>query len=153
MDKTGDPDQAFSYTLGNGNPASYDQRAVVDQGFLELVRLGELPASDAVVKNSLAVAGATISASTPSGTGILRYNGDGYGDCEVSVFHDCHECHGGLVGGVFGAGDAGQRNQRDGSDRHRPGPLPPAAATGGVLLTVDIHEGIGGITTLFHRLK
>src|SRR5580700_5208438 len=47
VDKTGDPDQAYDYTLGNGNPNSYDQRAVVDQGFLELVRLGELPASSA----------------------------------------------------------------------------------------------------------
>jgi glucoamylase len=89
VDKTGDPDQAFSYPLGNGNPASQDQRSVVDQGFLELVRLGELPASDPLVTNSLQVTGATIGASTPSGTGILRYNGDGYGDCEVSVFQDC----------------------------------------------------------------
>ncbi len=89
VDKTGDPDQAFSYTLGNGDTASQDQRSVVDQGFLELVRLGELPASDPLVTNSLTVTGATIGASTPSGTGILRYNGDGYGDCEVSVFQDC----------------------------------------------------------------
>src|SRR5580692_10265486 len=89
VDKTGDPDAAYSYTLGNGDPTSYDQRSVVDQGFLELVRLGELPASDPLVTNSLAVTGATISAPTPSGTGILRYNGDGYGDCEVSVSEDC----------------------------------------------------------------
>jgi glucoamylase len=88
-DKTGNPDQAYSYTLGNGDPTSYDQRAVVDQGFLELVRLGELPASSALVTNSLAVTGKALSAPTPSGTGILRYNGDGYGDCEVSVFNDC----------------------------------------------------------------
>jgi glucoamylase len=89
VDKTGDPDQAFSYTLGNGDPTSYDQRSVIDQGFLELVRLGELPASDPLVANSLAVTGATIAAPTSSGTGILRYNGDGYGDCEVAVFDDC----------------------------------------------------------------
>ena len=89
VDKTGDPDAAATYTLGNGDPASYDQRSVVDQGFLELVRLGELPASDPLVTNSLAVTGATIGAPTPSGTGILRYNGDGYGDCELAVFNDC----------------------------------------------------------------
>ena len=89
VDKTGDPNQAFSYTLGNGDPTSQDQRSVVDQGFLELVRLGELPASDPLVANSLKVTGATIGASTPSGTGILRYNGDGYGDCQVAVFQDC----------------------------------------------------------------
>ena len=89
VDKTGNPDQASDYTLGNGDPTSYDQRAVVDQGFLELVRLGELPASSPLVTNSLKVTGATISAPTPSGTGIMRYNGDGYGDCELSVFEDC----------------------------------------------------------------
>jgi glucoamylase len=89
ISKTGNPDQAFSYTLGNGDPNSYDQRAVVDQGFLELVRQGELPASDPLVANSLAVTSATISRSTPSGAGVLRYNGDGYGDCEQSVFNDC----------------------------------------------------------------
>ncbi len=89
IDKTGNPDQAFSYTLGNGDPTSYDQRAVIDQGFLELVRLGELPASDPLITNSLAVAAETIDTSTPSGTGVMRYNGDGYGDCEMSVFSDC----------------------------------------------------------------
>ncbi len=89
VDKTGNPDQAFSYFLGNGDPTSEDQRAVVDQGFLELVRLGELPASDPLISNSLTVTGATIGAPTPSGTGVLRYNGDGYGDCEMAVFGDC----------------------------------------------------------------
>ena len=68
-DKTGDPDQAFSYTLGNGDPTSYDQRAVVDQGFVELTRLGELPASDPLVKNSLAVTGAAIGAEHRPGPG------------------------------------------------------------------------------------
>ena len=89
VDKTGNPDAAFSYGLGNGDPGSYDQRSVVDQGFLELVRLGELPATDPLVTNSVAVTGAALSEPTPSGTGILRYNGDGYGDCEQAVFKDC----------------------------------------------------------------
>jgi glucoamylase len=89
VSKNGDPDSAYSYTLGNGDTTSYDQRAVVDQGFLELVRLGELPARDPLIANSLAVTAAAIGVATPSGTGILRYNGDGYGDCEESVFSDC----------------------------------------------------------------
>jgi glucoamylase len=40
-----------------------------------------LSASDPDVVNSLKVVDATISRTTPSGTGYLRYNGDGYGDC------------------------------------------------------------------------
>jgi glucoamylase len=41
LSKTGDPNAAISYNLGNGGP-DLDQRAVVDGGFQELVRLGEL---------------------------------------------------------------------------------------------------------------
>ena len=42
LSKTGDPNAAISYNVGNGGP-TLDQRAVIDAGFLELVRLGELP--------------------------------------------------------------------------------------------------------------
>ena len=45
LSKTGDPNAAISYSLGNGGP-TLDQRAVVDGGFQELVRLGELPVTD-----------------------------------------------------------------------------------------------------------
>jgi glucoamylase len=89
VSKNGAPDTADSYTLGNGDPNSVDQRAVVDQGFLELTRLGELPASSSLITNSLAVTGTALAAPTPSGTGIMRYNGDGYGDCEQVIFEDC----------------------------------------------------------------
>jgi len=88
VDKTGDPDQAYDYTLGNGNYTPVDQRTVIDQGFLELTRLGELPADNPVVTNSLAVVANAIDVSTPSGTGVLRYNGDGYGDCEAGTVTD-----------------------------------------------------------------
>jgi glucan 1,4-alpha-glucosidase len=79
LSKTGDPNAAISYNLGNGGP-TLDQRSVIDAGFLELVRLGELPADDPAVAESLPVVDATIKSSTPSGPGWHRYNSDGYGD-------------------------------------------------------------------------
>ena len=82
LSKTGDPNAAISYNVGNGG-ATLDQRSVIDAGFLELVRLGALPAGDPVVANSLKVVDATIGKSTASGPSWLRYNGDGYGDCHV----------------------------------------------------------------------
>jgi glucoamylase len=86
VSKTGDPDATISYNLGNGS-ITVDQRSVIDAGFLELVRLGILPASDPDVQASLQVVDATIERNTPSGPGYYRYgtNGgssvDGYGDC------------------------------------------------------------------------
>ena len=87
LSKTGDPNAAISYSLGNGGP-TLDQRDVVDGGFQELVRLGELPVSDPDVQASLGVWDKQIAVSTPSGTGYYRYgnsaaqgSADGYGDC------------------------------------------------------------------------
>ncbi len=79
LSKTGDPNAAISYNVGNGGP-TLDQRAVIDQGFLELVRLGLTPASDPNVTQSLPIVDATIMSNTVSGPGWHRYNGDGYGD-------------------------------------------------------------------------
>jgi glucan 1,4-alpha-glucosidase len=79
LSKTGDPNAAISYGLGNGGP-TLDQRSVIDAGFLELTRLGILPASDPDVLASLRVVDATIESTTPGGPGWHRYNGDGYGD-------------------------------------------------------------------------
>ncbi len=81
-----DPNEAVSYGLGNGSITA-DQRAVIDGGFLDLVRLGVLPASDPVVRSSLRVVDQTIERQTPSGPGFYRYgtgepgSEDGYGDC------------------------------------------------------------------------
>jgi glucoamylase len=87
LSKTGDPNAAITYGLGNGGP-TLDQRAVLDGGFQELVRLGELPVTDPDVQASLGVWDKQISVSTPSGTGYYRYgnsaaqgSADGYGDC------------------------------------------------------------------------
>ncbi len=79
LSKTGDPNAAISYNLGNGGP-TLDQRSVIDAGFLELSRLGELSASDPAIQESLPVVDATIETVTPSGVAWHRYNGDGYGD-------------------------------------------------------------------------
>jgi glucoamylase len=86
VSKTGDPNAAISYGLGNGSITA-DQRAVVDAGFLELVRLGILPARDPDIRASLAVIDNTIERQTASGPGFYRYgtsatgSEDGYGDC------------------------------------------------------------------------
>src|SRR5512132_1188067 len=79
LSKTGDPNAAISYNVGNGGP-TLDQRSVIDAGFLELSRLGELAASDTDIVHSLSVVDATIKNATTSGPGWHRYNGDGYGD-------------------------------------------------------------------------
>jgi glucan 1,4-alpha-glucosidase len=79
LSKTGDPNAAISYNVGNGGP-TLDQRSVIDAGFLELVRLGLKPFNDTAVTESLPVVDATIKTDTASGAGWHRYNGDGYGD-------------------------------------------------------------------------
>ncbi|HWC81071.1 MAG TPA: glucodextranase DOMON-like domain-containing protein [Pseudonocardiaceae bacterium] len=87
LSKTGDPNAAISYNLGNGGP-TVDQRQVIDGGFQELVRLGELPVSNPDIQSSLSVLDKQISLNTPSGAGYYRYgtsaaagSADGYGDC------------------------------------------------------------------------
>jgi glucoamylase len=79
LSKTGDPNADIDYNVGNGGP-TLDQREVIDAGFLELPRLGMLPADDPDVLRSLPVVDATIRVETDSGPGWHRYNGDGYGD-------------------------------------------------------------------------
>ena len=79
LSKTGDPNAAIVYNVGNGGP-DFDQRDVIDAGFLELSRLGIFAADDPDFANSLAVVDATIKSDTDSGPGWHRYNGDGYGD-------------------------------------------------------------------------
>ena len=95
VSKTGDPNIASPYALGNGNTANVDQRSIVDAGFLELVRLGILPARDADVRASLGVIDKTIEAQTDSGPGFYRYgtsapgSEDGYGDCVPGGASSC----------------------------------------------------------------
>jgi glucan 1,4-alpha-glucosidase len=79
LSKTGDPNAAISYGLGNGQ-GTFDQRTIIDAGFLEAVRLGLLNKRDADVIHSLTVVDRTIRGHTSTGDGFHRYNHDGYGD-------------------------------------------------------------------------
>ncbi|MGZ4274518.1 MAG: glucodextranase DOMON-like domain-containing protein, partial [Solirubrobacteraceae bacterium] len=94
LSKTGDPNAAISYNLGNGSITA-DQRSIVDAGFLELVRLGILPARDSDIRSSLTVIDNTIERQTSSGPGWYRYgtslpgSEDGYGDCFVPDQTSC----------------------------------------------------------------
>ncbi|MGZ4612277.1 MAG: glucodextranase DOMON-like domain-containing protein, partial [Kineosporiaceae bacterium] len=94
LSKTGDPNAAIPYNLGNGGPDA-DQRTVIDQGFLELPRLGILPANDPDVVRSLSVVNAVLKQQVTTGTAFYRYGTpaagteDGYGDCYVPDSTDC----------------------------------------------------------------
>ena len=92
--KNADPNTGDPVDLGNGS-TTVDQRSLIDAGFLDLVRLGVLPARAPVVQDSLKVVDATIEASTPSGIGFYRYgtsapgSQDGYGDCYQPSSSSC----------------------------------------------------------------
>jgi glucoamylase len=92
--KAADPNSGDQVNLGNGS-ITVDQRSLIDAGFLDLVRLGVLPASDPTVRSSLTVVDDTIKRSTPSGPGFYRYGTsqtqsvDGYGDCYRPSASNC----------------------------------------------------------------
>ncbi len=83
----GEPNTSETYDLGNGSRSNVDQRSVIDAGFLELTRLGELSARDRDVLSSLRVVDSVLESRTASGPGWHRYgikasgSTDGYGDC------------------------------------------------------------------------
>ncbi len=74
-----DPDDGHQLEINNGG-GTYDERAIVDGGFLDLVRLGVLPADDADVVGSLPELDGTLKQETPNGDLWYRYNHDGYGE-------------------------------------------------------------------------
>jgi len=64
----------------NSNGGTYDEREIVDAGFLELVRLGIKRADDPLVIKSLGVVDKVIEVQTPNGAAWYRYNHDAYGE-------------------------------------------------------------------------
>ncbi len=80
LTKDGQPDRGTTYQLGDNDPGQIDQRAVVDPSFLELVRLGVKPASDPIIRNTLAVVDEHLATTTPAGQFWHRFTSDGYGE-------------------------------------------------------------------------
>jgi glucoamylase len=79
IDDNTDPNDGYQLDVHNGGGV-WDERDVVDAGFLELVRLGILPAGDPTIERSLKVIDSTIRVQTPNGPSFFRYNHDGYGE-------------------------------------------------------------------------
>nr|WP_249356142.1 glycoside hydrolase family 15 protein [Chloracidobacterium aggregatum] len=74
-----DPNDGFKLDINNGG-GQHDERAIVDAGFLELVRLGIVPPDDPKIVRSLRMVDRVIRVETPMGPGWRRYNYDGYGE-------------------------------------------------------------------------
>jgi glucoamylase len=74
-----DPNDGARIEINSGGGV-YDEREIVDAGFLELVRLGIKPADDALIVRTLAIVDKLIKAETPGGSAWYRYNHDAYGE-------------------------------------------------------------------------
>lgn len=79
--QNGKPDAGDKIELNNG-AGIFDEREIVDAGFLELVRLGIRRADDPIIVNSLKVIDKVIKVETPNGPAFYRYNNDGYGEMD-----------------------------------------------------------------------
>ena len=64
---------------GPGEQFAFEARAVIDGGFLELVRYGVRRADDPLIVNSVKVVDKVLKVKTPYGETWRRYNHDGYG--------------------------------------------------------------------------
>ncbi len=76
-----DPNDGEPRELNNG-AGTFDERQIVDAGFLELVRLGIKSPNDPLIAKSLAVIDKLIKVETPNGASFYRYNHDGYGEMD-----------------------------------------------------------------------
>jgi enterochelin esterase-like enzyme len=76
-----DPNDGAAFNVGNGG-GTFDERKIVDAGFLELVRLGIKRADDPLIAKSLKVVDEVIRVRTPNGDAWYRYNNDGYGEMD-----------------------------------------------------------------------
>jgi glucoamylase len=77
----GNPNAGDKIDLGNG-AGMFDEREIVDAGFLELVRLGIKSPDDPLIAKSVKVIDEVIRVQTPNGDAFYRYNNDGYGEMD-----------------------------------------------------------------------
>ncbi len=77
----GNPNAGDKIDLGNG-AGMFDEREIVDAGFLELVRLGIKSPDDFLIQKSVKVIDEVIRVKTPNGDAFYRYNHDGYGEMD-----------------------------------------------------------------------
>jgi glucoamylase len=80
LTKDGNPNAGTTYSIGDSGPSNVDQRRVVDPSFLDVVRLGVLPADDPAVVNTLGVVDAQLGVLTERGRFWHRASFDGYGE-------------------------------------------------------------------------
>jgi len=64
----------------NSSSRIVDERAILDAGFLELIRLGIKTPNDRLIAETVALIDQMIKVETPAGTGWYRYNHDAYGE-------------------------------------------------------------------------
>lgn len=79
IDPIGAPDDGSVINDTNG-AGTIDARELIDAGFLELVRLGIVGASDPMITASVGLVDATLRTTTSAGLMWHRYNKDGYGE-------------------------------------------------------------------------
>lgn len=156
LSPTGHPNLHEAYDLGNGSLSNVDQRDVVDAGFLELTRLGELPPRNSDVLRSLPVTDSVIESKTTSGPGWHRYgvkaalfgrdpgSTDGYGDCYVPDPTHCSPTGAPWFGPATGSGHPwplldGERAEQDLQAGH------PAAAAALALTMQRMAWGTGTV--------
>jgi glucoamylase len=108
----GEADIGGPIDAGNGS-GIWDEREIVDAGFLELVRLGIVAPQDPVILKSLKVVDKVIKVDTPNGSGWYRYDHDGYGEKP-----DGHGYDGTGIGRlwIFFAGERGEYELASGHD-------------------------------------
>ncbi len=80
----------------NSGGGTYDEREIVDAGFLDLVRLGIRPANDPLIERSLEIIDRLIKVEAPGGAAWYRYNHDAYGEKPDGGDYDGRTCVGRL---------------------------------------------------------